>query len=69
MKKVLEVGRSIGGTDFTLEVRCSNQVAINLYKSIGFVSEGIRKNFYDFPKEDAMIMWLRDDCVESGNAK
>ena len=44
---------------FTLEVRVSNRAAISLYESMGFVSEGIRPGFYDKPKEDAMIMWLR----------
>ena len=40
----------------SLEVRPSNTPAINLYKSFGFVSEGIRKNFYSNPKEDGLIM-------------
>lgn len=44
----------------TLEVRESNEIAKNLYKSFGFVSEGIRKNFYEDNKEDANIMWLRN---------
>ena len=44
----------------TLEVRESNIIAKNLYKSLGFLSEGIRKNFYEDNKEDANIMWLRD---------
>lgn len=45
---------------FTLEVRKSNHAAIDLYTSIGFVTEGCRKNFYDNPKEDGLIMWKRD---------
>lgn len=44
----------------TLEVRTSNEAAISLYEETGFISEGIRPGFYDFPKEDAMIMWIRD---------
>lgn len=43
----------------TLEVRMSNEPAITLYKSMGFVNEGVRKNFYERPTEDAMIMWKR----------
>ena len=42
-----------GISRFTLEVRVSNTSALHLYESLGFVSAGIRKNFYDLPKEDA----------------
>lgn len=48
-----------GITEFTLEVRISNHSAINLYKRHGFLCEGIRKNFYAAPQEDAYIMWKR----------
>lgn len=40
----------------SLEVRCSNIPAIRLYEKCGFQKIGVRKNFYDFPKEDAVIM-------------
>ena len=39
-----------------LEVRVSNAPAISLYKKNGFEEIGIRKNFYEHPKEDAIIM-------------
>ena len=39
-----------------LEVRASNEPAISLYKGKGFESFGIRKNFYEKPREDALIM-------------
>jgi len=42
----------------TLEARVSNTPALRLYKSFGFESAGIRKNFYDDPVEDAEILWL-----------
>ena len=41
-----------------LEVRVSNEPAIRLYEKYGFKHCGIRKGFYDFPKEDAYIMIL-----------
>lgn len=54
-------GQEIGVENYTLEVRAGNQVAINLYESLGFKSEGIRPGFYDLPREDAMIMWKRQE--------
>ena len=51
--------KEIGIEAFTLEVRIGNRSAIHLYESLGFVSAGIRKNFYEKPVEDAMIMWKR----------
>lgn len=40
----------------TLEVRVSNAAAIALYEKHGFVKVGQRKNYYDLPKEDAILM-------------
>ena len=40
----------------TLEVRPSNTAAIALYESFGFRQAGRRKNYYDLPKEDALIL-------------
>lgn len=40
----------------TLEVRPSNTAAISLYNSFGFEEVGRRKNYYDLPKEDALIL-------------
>ena len=42
----------------TLEVRASNYPAIALYGSRGFRGVGRRKNYYEHPKEDAVIMTL-----------
>lgn len=60
LSALLRRGRAAGLTAFTLEVRQSNEAAIGLYESLGFVCVGVRKNFYRLPKEDAVIMWLRD---------
>jgi ribosomal-protein-alanine N-acetyltransferase len=43
----------------TLEVRASNESALALYEGLGFAPEGRRKNYYDHPKEDAILMTRR----------
>ena len=40
----------------TLEVRPSNAAAIALYQGFRFEEVGRRKNYYDLPKEDALIL-------------
>lgn len=40
----------------TLEVRASNDAAIGLYLKHGFEQVGRRKNYYEDPKEDAILM-------------
>ena len=40
----------------TLEVRAGNEPAKALYAIHGFVPVGRRKNYYDLPKEDAILM-------------
>lgn len=43
-------------TTIYLEVRKSNEAAQELYRKVGFERGGVRKNFYDHPKEDGLIM-------------
>ena len=43
----------------SLEVRASNEAALALYGEMGFLPEGSRKNYYDKPKEDALILTKR----------
>ena len=52
----------------TLEVRASNHDAIALYGSRGFRSVGQRRNYYEHPREDAVIM-TRDFAGESSPAR
>lgn len=40
----------------TLEVRASNAAARALYAKHGYIQAGLRKNYYEHPKEDAVIM-------------
>lgn len=48
----------------TLEVRPSNTAAIALYQGFGFEEVGRRKNYYDLPKEDALILTREFDYEE-----
>lgn len=59
LRHLISEGDKEGLSAYTLEVRVSNEAAIGLYRKLGFVSEGIRPNFYEKPTEDAMIMWKR----------
>ena len=49
----------------TLEVRASNDPARALYQKHGFSDVGIRKNYYEKPREDAILMTklLQTDAV------
>ncbi len=40
----------------SLEVRASNAAARALYAKHGYVQAGLRKNYYEHPREDAIIM-------------
>ena len=57
MTELLSECEKAGVSAFTLEVRKGNEPAKALYHSLGFEDAGIRKDFYDLPKEDAIIMW------------
>lgn len=59
LKELIQQAFQMGISSLTLEVRYSNNAAIELYKRLGFVNSGIRRDFYSKPKEDAVIMWLR----------
>lgn len=60
IKVALKEARDKGGERATLEVRASNTAAIRLYEKLGFRANAIRRNYYDTPKEDALVMWLYD---------
>lgn len=47
---------NLGAAYATLEVRVSNERAQNLYRSLGFVSVGKRKRYYEDNGEDAFLM-------------
>lgn len=47
---------NLGASYVTLEVRKSNETAQNLYKSLGFFKVGVRKQYYEDNREDALLM-------------
>ncbi len=56
LRRLLEQGQAQKLAFLTLEVRESNFPAQALYKKYGFSPVGIRKNYYDKPKESAILM-------------
>jgi ribosomal-protein-alanine N-acetyltransferase len=46
-----------GRRGFTLEVRHSNDAALQLYEGMGFRRQGVRRGYYTDNREDAVIMW------------
>jgi len=52
-----------GADAATLEVRRSNTPAVGLYTALGFVVEGVRTNYYEQPREDALVLWKRHLAV------
>lgn len=59
LTQLIQLGREQGLGEYTLEVRKSNLPAISVYHKLGFLEEGLRKNYYEEPMEDALIMWLK----------
>jgi ribosomal-protein-alanine N-acetyltransferase len=49
---------------YTLDVRVSNDAAVNLYSSLGFVETGVRRGYYTDNREDALIMWRDPDRTQ-----
>lgn len=58
MKYLIEMGRQRECDVYFLEVRESNDKAIALYERLGFKKIGTRKNFYERPVENALVMSL-----------
>ncbi|MEE3377935.1 MAG: ribosomal protein S18-alanine N-acetyltransferase [Lachnospiraceae bacterium] len=56
--KIGELAEPRGVTVIHLEVRESNTPARTLYGKLGFTVDGIRKNYYERPRENAVLMTL-----------
>jgi ribosomal-protein-alanine N-acetyltransferase len=48
-----------GARGATLEVRESNVAARELYEGLGFKVEARRRDYYQHPREDALVLWHR----------
>ena len=57
IKELIRIAKEKEMIGITLEVRMHNAAAQRLYTRNGFVPEGIRRNYYQDTKEDAIIMW------------
>ena len=53
---LLNIARERELSFVTLEVRASNAPAIALYEKHGFSAVGLRKNYYEKPRENAILM-------------
>lgn len=60
---LMEAGKDCGVLEFFLEVRESNTPARKLYTKLGFEEIGLRKNYYEQPKEHAVLMKKGDAAV------
>lgn len=61
LKEVEDICKEKEITRILLDVRESNETARAFYRNYGFVEDGIRKNFYEMPKEHAVLM-SKDVC-------
>jgi [ribosomal protein S18]-alanine N-acetyltransferase len=57
MNEAWSVAKERGVQRATLEVAVSNTRAQELYFRFGFSPVGVRKNYYERTKEDALILW------------
>ncbi len=64
IEKFIAASREKETEQIFLEVRTSNLGAIALYEKCGFVFCGIRKDYYDDPKENAILMRLAFDGTQ-----
>ena len=63
------VGSVLDVEDLTLEVRVTNRGAQDLYRGFGFSPGGVRPNYYNDIKEDALIMWAHGIGTDEGRAR
>jgi len=60
VKEAFKFALKLGSVSATLEVREKNMPATSFYTRVGFEKAGVRKNYYESPPDNAVIMWLYD---------
>jgi [ribosomal protein S18]-alanine N-acetyltransferase len=60
MRELLDKAKEAGMTCSTLEVRASNDGAIEMYKQLGYHEVSRRRRYYPDNNEDAVVMWMFD---------
>ena len=58
-QQLMEWSRDAGASELELEVRASSDGALKLYRSLGFVEQGRRREYYRNPTEDGVLMAVR----------
>lgn len=58
--RLLRAAREHGAASATLEVRAADLRPQKLYARFGFRPAGIRRNYYQEPVDDGLVMWLHD---------
>jgi [ribosomal protein S18]-alanine N-acetyltransferase len=58
-QQVMDWSRHAGATELELEVRASSDGALALYRSLGFLEQARRREYYRNPTEDAVLMAAR----------
>jgi ribosomal-protein-alanine N-acetyltransferase len=58
-------GNARGAQRAFLEVRASNTAAQKLYSSLGFTGSFTRRDYYDDPVEDAVVMTLEQGALQN----
>lgn len=59
VQELIKKAYDAGVTTIHLEVRESNTPAIRLYEKLGFERLGVRRNYYEAPAEDGIMMVRR----------
>ncbi len=66
LRRVIGDSVGVGARSATLEVRQSNTPARKLYEGFGFKVEAVRRDYYQEPREDALMLWNRTLFTPAG---